>query len=104
MRKNLPLTFEGEFLFLDEDPDWVPHELGGDVQDLCWHGGGQEDHLNVGVQETENVVDLILESTAQHLVSLVQNEHLNVLGLQDLTGNHVKHTTGGAWNKPQLRT
>ena len=29
---------------------------------------------------TEDIVDLVLESTGQHLVSLVQNELLDVMG------------------------
>jgi hypothetical protein len=55
--------------------------------------------LDVGVKVPEDVVDLILESSGQHLVGLVQNEHLDVLGAQDLAGDHVEHSTGRAWNK-----
>ena len=39
---------------------------------------------------------MYLEATAQHFVGLVQDEHFDVLGLQDLAGNHVVDTAGGS--------
>jgi hypothetical protein len=55
-----------------------------------------ETNLNVGAEGSENIVDLILESTRQHLISLIEDKHLNVIWLEDTTGNHVKDTSGGA--------
>ena len=75
---ELPDTLEGQFLFLYEDPDWFPHESGGHLQYILGHGSGEQDHLDLLIQVLEHIVDLILESTAQHLVGLIQNKDLNV--------------------------
>ena len=40
-------TLEGELLLLDEDPDGVPHEPGGNLQHLRGHGGRQQDNLKI---------------------------------------------------------
>lgn len=88
-------TFEGKFVLLDEDADWVAHELGGDLKDVLWHGGGQEDDLGGLWEELEDVVDLLGETTRQHLVGLVEHEHLHAVGAQDTALDHVVNT---AWS------
>ena len=40
-------TLEGQFFFLDQDTDGLPHEPGGDLQHIWGHGGGQEDDLEL---------------------------------------------------------
>ena len=55
-----------------------------------------EIHLNAGVKMPEDVVDLVLESSRQHLVSLVEDEHLDVVGTEDLAGDHVEDASGRA--------
>lgn len=40
----------------------------------------QEAHLYLGVEMPEDIVDLILEASGQHLVGLVQHELLDVVG------------------------
>ena len=55
-----------------------------------------EIHLNAGVEMSEDVVDLVLESSRQHLVGLVEDEHLDVVGTEDLAGDHVEDATGRA--------
>lgn len=55
-------TLEGELVSLDENPDGVPHELLGNLQNLGGHGGGEEDDLSVGGEELEDVVDGVLET------------------------------------------
>lgn len=52
--------------------------------------------MDVSRQEFENVLDLGLESAGQHLVGLVQNEELQVVGLQEAAAHHVVHTSWGA--------
>ena len=89
-------TLEGQLLLLDEDSDGITHEAGGHLQDLGGHGGREKHHLDVGVQVPEHIVDLVLETTGQHLVGLIQDEHLDIVRPQDLSGNHVKDTAGGA--------
>ena len=38
-------TLEGEFGLLDQDADWVAHELCGNFKDILGHSGGQKDNL-----------------------------------------------------------
>ena len=108
-------TLKGKLLLLDQDTDGVTHELGGDLQDVLGHGGGQQGDLGGLGQELEDVVDLLGETTLekwsvisleigasilsqtyrQHLVSLVEDEQLHGVGAEDATLDHVLHTTGG---------
>jgi hypothetical protein len=91
-------TFEGQLVLLDQDADGVAHELGGDLEDVLGHGSGQENDLGRLGQKLEDVVDLLGETARQHLVGLVENEHLHVVGLQDATLDHVLDTAGSADN------
>ena len=65
-------TFEGKLVLLDEDTDGVAHELGGDLEDVLGHGGGEQDNLGALGEELEDVVDLLGETAGQHLVGLVE--------------------------------
>ena len=76
-------TFEGKLILLDEDTDWVTHELGGDLEDILRHGSGKKDDLGRLREELEDVVDLLSETTGKHLIRLVEDEHLHVVGLED---------------------
>ena len=55
-------TLESELSFLDQDADWVAHELCGDFKDVLWHCSGKKDHLCGLRKELEDVVDLLGES------------------------------------------
>lgn len=88
-------TFEGKLVLLDENTNGVAHELGGDLKDVLGHSSGQENDLGGLGQKLEDVVDLLGETAGQHLVGLVEDEHLHVVGLQDTTLDHVVNTAGG---------
>lgn len=61
-------TLQGKLVLLDENADGVTHELGGNLQDVLGHGGGQEDNLGALGQELEDVVDLLGETTLKGLL------------------------------------
>jgi hypothetical protein len=63
---------------------------------LRGHGGREQHDLDVGVKVTEDVIDLILKSSRQHLVGLVEDKHLDLVGAEHLARDHVKDTAGGA--------
>ena len=50
--------------------------------------------MNIGRQELKDVLDLTLEATGEHLISLVQNEELQVVCLEEASLHHVVHA---AW-------
>lgn len=61
-------TFEGKFGLLNQDTDGVTHELGGDLKNVLWHGGGEEDNLGGLRKELEDVIDLLGETTLEGLL------------------------------------
>lgn len=91
-------TLEGKLVLLDQNADGVAHELGGNLHNLSGHGGGQEDNLGGWGKTLEDIVDLVLETTGQHLIGLIENEHLHVVGLKGTTVDHIEDTTGGSDN------
>lgn len=46
-------------------------------------------HLQLGGQQLEDVIDLVLESTGQHLISLIQNKHPDGVSPQGAAAQHV---------------
>jgi len=87
-------TLEGEVLLLDEDLCGVPHEMLGQSQNIGRQRGREQANLNVSGQELEDVLDLTLEATGEHLVSLVQDEQLEVVSLEETSLHHVVHAAG----------
>ena len=66
-----------QLVTLDQDPDGVGHELAGHLEDLVGQSGGDEADLGGRREVSVDVVDLFLEPLVQHLVGLVQNQHLD---------------------------
>jgi len=71
-------TLEGELFLLDENANGVAHELLRHLKHVGGHGGREQDDLDVVGHLGEDIMDLLLETTRQHLVGLVQNEELDV--------------------------
>lgn len=91
-------TFEGKLVLLDEDTDGVTHELGGDLEHILRHGGREQDDLGGLWEQLEDVVDLLGETARQHLVGLIEDEHLHAVGLEDTALDHVVDTARSADN------
>merc|ERR1719244_347079 len=89
-------TLEGKLLFLDKNPDWIPHELLCHFQHVGRHRSAEQDHLNLLVHVTENVVDLVLETTRKHFVGFVQDENLDRPRIESATVNHVVDSAGSS--------
>lgn len=88
-------TFQGKLVLLDQNTDRVAHESGGDLEHVLGHGGRQEDNLGRLGQQLEDVVNLVGETTRQHFVSLVKDEHLHGVSLEEAALDHVVDTAGG---------
>mmetsp|Transcript_22615 Transcript_22615/g.64175 ORF Transcript_22615/g.64175 Transcript_22615/m.64175 type:complete len:435 (+) Transcript_22615:102-1406(+) len=89
-------TLESQLVLLHQDADGVAHELRGQVEDLGRHGGREQADLDVRRQGLEDVVDLVLEATGQHLIGLVQDESDEVVHQQAPLADHVVHAPRGA--------
>jgi hypothetical protein len=87
-------TFKGELLILDEDLCGVAHEVLGKLQDFNGHGGREERNLDLAGKILEDVLDLLLESTREHLIGLIENENLEIVALEETLLHHVMDT---AW-------
>ena len=57
-------SLQGQLIFLDQDPERVPHEPGGHLQHLVGHGGRRRDDLGLLVEMPEHIVDIVLETSA----------------------------------------
>lgn len=88
-------TLQGQLVLLHQNADGIAHELLGDLQDVEGHGGGEEGHLHVLVEHAEGVVDLLLETSAEHLIGLIEAEQLAGSQAQVTTLDQIVHTTGG---------
>mmetsp|Transcript_39530 Transcript_39530/g.86102 ORF Transcript_39530/g.86102 Transcript_39530/m.86102 type:complete len:348 (+) Transcript_39530:319-1362(+) len=88
-------TLKGQLVTLHENAHRLAHELAGDLQRLRGHGGGEHAHLQLGGQQLEDVVDLVLETARKHLIGLIKHEALDVIGAQRPPTEHVVHATGG---------
>mmetsp|Transcript_754 Transcript_754/g.1342 ORF Transcript_754/g.1342 Transcript_754/m.1342 type:complete len:377 (-) Transcript_754:77-1207(-) len=89
-------TLEGQLVTLHENAHRLAHELAGDLKSLWGHSGREHAHLQLGGEQLEDVVDLVLEPAGKHLISLVEDEALDVVGAQCPTAEHVVHATGGS--------
>ena len=89
-------SFEGQFITLDQDLDGVTHELLGDLEHVGGHGGTKKHDLGLSRKELEDFVDLLREPAREHFVGFVEAEHLDVVGAESTTVDHVEYTTGCA--------
>lgn len=97
-------TLQGQLVLLNQDSDRVVHELRGNLQDVLWHGSRQKNNLGSLRQQSENVVDLLLETRGQHLIGLIQDEHLDLVGLEVSSVDHVKDSTRSTNNNLNTRS
>lgn len=76
VKSNVELfdTVQSEIIVLHKDCCRVSHELFSDLEDFRSHSSGEEGDLNIVGQLLEDLVDLILESSSEHLIGLVQDE------------------------------
>ena len=91
---ELANTLQRQLVFLHVDAHRVSHKLPGEILTLWHHGGKEETHLNIPAQRFEDVVDLILEATRQHLVGLITDKGEQVVHAQVALAQHVEHA---AW-------
>jgi len=87
-------TFKGQFLVLNKDLGGVSHEVLGKLEHIVRHGSGEQSNLDVLRQVLKDVGDLFLETTREHLISLIENEQSQVVGLHETSLHHIVNTTG----------
>mmetsp|Transcript_23503 Transcript_23503/g.73932 ORF Transcript_23503/g.73932 Transcript_23503/m.73932 type:complete len:306 (+) Transcript_23503:468-1385(+) len=68
----------------------VGHELARHLEDLVGQRRRDEDDLGGGRQVAVDVVDLLLEALGEHLIRLVDDEHLDCARAQVAAADHVE--------------
>lgn len=82
-------ALERQFIALDQNSDRIVHEFGRHLQHLVRQSGRNQHDLSGRGQMPVDVVDLLLEASAQHLVSFVEDEHLDAPRAQAAPADHV---------------
>lgn len=89
-------TFQGELITLDENTDWLVHELASNFQCFRWESSGENTHLDFGWEQLEYIINLVLETATEHFICLVKDEHLDGIGLESAATEHVVDATRSA--------
>ena len=78
--------------------DWVLHELFSHLDDFWGHGGGEEAHLDFSRQTFENFSDFVNETSAQHLISFVEDDDFEEISSESLLFDQIFYPAGSANN------
>jgi hypothetical protein len=89
-------TFEGQLLVLNQNFGGLTHKVAGELQNFGRESSREERNLDVAGEELENALNLLLEAAREHLVGLVENEELEVVGLEEVLLHHVDDAAWGA--------
>ena len=82
-------TLKSKIFRLDKNLLWISHEMFGQSQNVVGHGGGEQSDLNVTWQEFEDLLDLLLESSWEHLISLVHDKKSEVVCFEEVLLHHI---------------
>lgn len=74
-------TFEGQLLVLNENFGGIAHKVARELKNFRRQSGRKERNLDVSWQEFENALNLFLKTAREHLIGLIKNEELEVVGL-----------------------
>lgn len=96
IHEELADALQGKLITLDEDLHRLVHELAGQVEHFLGHGGGQKHHLSAWGQIAVDVVESVLEALVEHLITLIDHQHLDVAGAEVSLGDHIEHTAGSS--------
>ena len=89
-------AFKGQLLVLDQNLDGGLHEVIGHFYDFRGHSCREEADLDVSWQGFEDFSDDIDESSAQHFIGLIQDDHLQEIGLEDGFADEIFDPSGGS--------
>eukprot|EP00009_Paramoeba_aestuarina_P007943 CAMPEP_0201521526 /NCGR_PEP_ID=MMETSP0161_2-20130828/14553_1 /ASSEMBLY_ACC=CAM_ASM_000251 /TAXON_ID=180227 /ORGANISM="Neoparamoeba aestuarina, Strain SoJaBio B1-5/56/2" /LENGTH=415 /DNA_ID=CAMNT_0047920173 /DNA_START=188 /DNA_END=1435 /DNA_ORIENTATION=- len=91
-------TFKGQLSSLDQNLDRVVHESLSNFKSFLGHGGREETDMHVTGEGGEDGVDLVAETSGQHIISLIKNEDFDGVRAKNVSAQHIVHTTGGSNN------
>mmetsp|Transcript_749 Transcript_749/g.941 ORF Transcript_749/g.941 Transcript_749/m.941 type:complete len:225 (-) Transcript_749:304-978(-) len=86
-------ALECQLVTLHQDTNRFVHEFSCHLKDLLWESRRYQDNLHFWRKVPVDVIELLLEALAKHLVGLVNHEHFQVFGFEATALNHVVHAT-----------
>ena len=89
-------TLQSKLVLLHQNAHGVAHELGGHLQHVKGHRGGEDGTLDGFRKKFEDVVDLLFKSTRKHLIGLIEHEELDGIELQRAALDHIEGTSRSA--------
>eukprot|EP00005_Dracoamoeba_jomungandri_P004210 CAMPEP_0174258956 /NCGR_PEP_ID=MMETSP0439-20130205/7864_1 /TAXON_ID=0 /ORGANISM="Stereomyxa ramosa, Strain Chinc5" /LENGTH=321 /DNA_ID=CAMNT_0015342659 /DNA_START=11 /DNA_END=976 /DNA_ORIENTATION=- len=91
---ELVYPLQRQFLFFHQYVQRLPHEPPRYFQEFCWQCRREQRYLHCLWEGLEDQSNYFLEFLGQHFVSLVDDEGLDMRGLQGASLNHVEDPTG----------
>ena len=70
----------------------------GEAQDLVWHSSREKSDLNITWQILEDVLNLLLEASGEHLVCLIHDEEPEVICFENTLLHHIVNSTWSSHN------
>ena len=70
----------------------------GEAQDLVWHSSREKSDLNITWQILEDVLNLLLEASGEHLVCLIHDEEPEVICFENTLLHHIVNSTWSSYN------
>ncbi len=90
-------TLQCKILLLYQYLRWVVHDVLGQGDDFVAHGCREKTDLAVGWNHLDDLIDLLKESKSQHLVSLINDQHLQALGAQVPSVHHILNSSRSSY-------
>lgn len=81
----MPNTLEGQLVVFNKNNNWIVHEVVGDGEGVLLERGREEADLQaVFGQVPEDVLNFLFKTSVQHFIRLIEDEQLEVRGLEFL--------------------
>mmetsp|Transcript_5413 Transcript_5413/g.7986 ORF Transcript_5413/g.7986 Transcript_5413/m.7986 type:complete len:235 (+) Transcript_5413:227-931(+) len=96
VHRNVELfdSLQGKLVLLHENSHGFAHKPLRHLQYIERHGRAEQADLHRLGQKLENVINLILKSTAEHFIGLIQKKLSDVVQAQGTPVDHVVHAPG----------
>jgi len=91
-------TFKSKVFRLNENLCGVSHEMLGKLEDVLGKGSREKGDLDISGKVLENVLNLLLETSREHLIGFIEDEKLEVVSLHETSLHHVHNSSRGSNN------
>lgn len=89
-------SLKSNVLISNQDSHWLGQSSLSNLKNLFWHSGREETNLGSWINASNNLVDLLNESKRQHLISLIDNQQLDLTHVNKSLLNHSLYLSWGS--------